>query len=56
MPIADDPSGNQICIGISNQYFGQVYHWAHGEETEEMENIYFLSNSFNDFLNCLYED
>ncbi|MCL9635033.1 SMI1/KNR4 family protein [Bacillus zanthoxyli] len=56
MAIADDPSGNQICIGISNQYFGQVYHWAHGEETEEMENIYFLSNSFNDFLNCLYED
>ena len=56
MPIADDPSGNQICIGISKQYFGQVYHWAHCEETEEMENIYFLSNSFNDFLNCLYED
>ncbi|MEI2330568.1 SMI1/KNR4 family protein, partial [Priestia megaterium] len=56
MPIADDPSGNQICIGISKQYFGQVYHWDHCEETEEMENIYFLSNSFNDFLNCLYED
>ncbi|MEH7068416.1 SMI1/KNR4 family protein, partial [Priestia megaterium] len=31
IPIADDPSGNQICIGINKEYLGQIYHWAHDE-------------------------
>ena len=26
IPIADDPSGNQICIGISKEYFGEIFH------------------------------
>lgn len=56
IPIADDPSGNQICIGISTEYFGQIFHWSHDEEHDEMENMYFLSKSFNDFLDSLYEE
>ena len=56
IPIADDPSGNQICIGISKEYFGQIFHWAHDEEDHEMENMYLLSRSFNEFLDSLYEE
>ncbi|WP_418895875.1 SMI1/KNR4 family protein [Sporosarcina cyprini] len=55
IPIADDLFGNQICIGISEEYFGQIFHWAHDEEHDGMENMYFLSNNFNDFLDVLYE-
>ncbi|MDR4220587.1 SMI1/KNR4 family protein [Priestia megaterium] len=56
IPIADDPSGNQICIGINKEYLGQIYHWAHDEEHDGMENMYFLSSNFKDFLDSLYED
>ena len=56
IPIADDPSGNQICIGISKECFGQIFHWAHDEEHDKMENMYFLSNNFNEFLDSLYEE
>ena len=56
IPVADDPSGNQICIGINKEYFGQIFHWAHDEEHDEMENMYFLSNNFNEFLDSLYEE
>ncbi len=56
IPIADDPSGNQICIGIMKEYFGQIYHWAHDEEQDGMENMYFLSSNFKNFLDSLYED
>ncbi|NPC92657.1 SMI1/KNR4 family protein [Bacillus sp. WMMC1349] len=56
IPIADDPSGNQICIGISKEYFGQIYHWTHDEEQDGMENMYFLSNNFNEFLDYENEE
>lgn len=55
IPIADDPSGDQICIGITKEYFGQVYHWAHDEEYDGMENMYYLSSNFKEFLASLYE-
>jgi len=55
IPIADDPIGNQICIGISKEFFGKIYHWVHDEEHEGMENMYLLSNNFKTFLNSLYE-
>lgn len=56
IPIADDPCGNQICIGINKEYFGQIYHWAHDKEHDEVESMYFLSESFKEFLESLYEE
>lgn len=56
IPIADDPAGNQICIGISKEFYGQIYHWAHEEEQEGMKNMYYLSNNFNEFLDSLYQE
>ena len=56
IPIADDPSGNQICIGINQEYFGQIYHWAHDEEQDGMKNMYFLANNIDEFLDNLYEE
>ncbi|AIQ19736.1 SMI1 / KNR4 family protein [Paenibacillus sp. FSL H7-0357] len=53
--IASDPGGNEICIGISEKYFGKIYFWMHDMESdEEMENMTFLKNSFNDFFDKLY--
>lgn len=53
--IGSDPGGNEICIGVSKDYFGKIYLWMHDMESdEEMDNMYFLSNSFNDFFDNLY--
>lgn len=53
--IGSDPGGNEICIGVSKEYFGKIYFWMHDmEPDEEMDNMYFLSNSFNDFFDNLY--
>ncbi|MFS0559421.1 SMI1/KNR4 family protein [Terribacillus sp. 179-K 1B1 HS] len=54
LPIPDDTSGNQICIGLDNNYSGEIYHRAHDEEHDGMENMYFLSRDFNEFLKSLY--
>lgn len=47
--IADDPGGNEICICVVGEYIGKIYFWFHdGENSEEMDNMYFLKDSFND--------
>lgn len=56
IPIADDPSGNQICIGLSKEYFGEIFHWLHDEEYNEMDNMYFLAKKLNEFLKSLYDE
>lgn len=53
--IGNDPGGNEICIGISEEYFGKIYFWIHDMESdEEMGNMFFLANSFNVFFDNLY--
>lgn len=53
--IANDPGGNEICIGITEEYFGKIYFWMHDlDSDEEMGSTFFLANSFNDFFNNLY--
>nr|WP_157464053.1 SMI1/KNR4 family protein [Carnobacterium gallinarum] len=27
LPIADDSGGNQLCIGISEKHYGEIYFW-----------------------------
>lgn len=54
--IGDDSGGNQICLGISGEYSGKVYMFIHDiESTEEMSNMFFISNTFDSFLDGLYE-
>lgn len=56
IPIADDPGGNQICLGLNEEYCGQIFHWNHDEEHDGMKNMYFLANNINEFIENLYED
>lgn len=54
--IGDDPAGNEICIGINEKYYGKIYLWIHDMESdEELSNMFFLAESFNEFFNNLYE-
>ena len=60
IPIADDPAGNAICIGIKQKYKGQVLFWDHELEGDLLSrilgnNITVLSTTFNEFLDSLFE-
>ena len=58
IPIAGDPFGNIICIGIADGYMGKVYFWDHEEESDtdipHWDNVYLIANSFNQFLELLH--
>ncbi|UTR15000.1 SMI1/KNR4 family protein [Salipaludibacillus sp. LMS25] len=59
IPIADDPSGNAICLGTKVPYYDHIYFWDHEQESEtpdDMSNMYFLASDIDAFLNMLYED
>ncbi|MBC2241408.1 SMI1/KNR4 family protein [Listeria booriae] len=53
--IADDSGGNQICLGVDDDYFGKVFVWIHDMEIEEdMDNMFLLADDFKLFLDNLY--
>jgi len=55
--IGDDPAGNEICIGINEKYYGKIYLCIHDMELDdELSNMFFLAESFNEFFNSLYEN
>jgi cell wall assembly regulator SMI1 len=64
IPIGDDPGGDQIVLGISGDFKGKVYFWDHNTELENdvftenelPENMYFLADSFDEFIDKLEED
>ncbi|MEL6850488.1 MAG: SMI1/KNR4 family protein [Bacteroidota bacterium] len=56
-PIAHDPGGNLICMDSRD---GKIYFWDHEKEPSHKnpifngwENVYFVSNSINEFLKNL---
>ncbi|QLG39189.1 SMI1/KNR4 family protein [Paenibacillus sp. FSL W7-1088] len=54
--IGDDSGGNQICLGTSEEYAGKIYIFLHDiEPTEKMSNMFLISDSFDSFLDNLYE-
>lgn len=59
LPIANDPAGNLFLINAgSGRDYGKIYFWNHEQESDAetqpyYENIYFVSDSFSDFLNNL---
>ncbi len=60
LPIAVDPGGNLICLSTIGKNAGKVYFWDHEEEAREGEvpgydNVYFIANSFSEFLGSLTE-
>lgn len=57
IPIADDPAGNQILLGINSKYRGKVYFWYHDVlRVEDMDNMFLLDDHFDNFLNNLQSE
>nr|WP_299035160.1 SMI1/KNR4 family protein [uncultured Tenacibaculum sp.] len=63
LTIGDDSGGNQICLDVSlNSTNGAVYFWNHEEEyefdneNEILNNMYFLTNSFESLITSLVTD
>jgi hypothetical protein len=58
-PIAHDPGGNLIVIGLSGDTSDKIYFWDHEQESDdyepEMSNIHLIADSFEEFLGGLYE-
>ncbi|MGE6599596.1 SMI1/KNR4 family protein [Bacillus proteolyticus] len=55
--IGDDSGGNQICLGVNDEYYGKLYFGFHGiEDNDEVSNMFFLANNFREFLNNLYDE
>lgn len=50
IPIAECAGGDQICIGVSSESFGTVYHWNHEHELSDVSALSLLSGSFSDFI------
>lgn len=60
IPIANDSGGNLFLLSLRNDSKGEVWFWNHEEEAEEngheyLENITKVSDSFNSFIDNLYE-
>ncbi len=60
IPIAYDPGGNRIVIGVSGQDTGKIYFWDHemeanDDEQPDMSNMHLVADSFEEFLAELFE-
>ena len=55
VPVARDPGGNLILLGVSGAHTEKVYFWLQDFENEEgnFSNVCFIANSFSEFLNSL---
>lgn len=58
--IGRDPGGNLILLGINRKNRGKVFFWLQDFEVEEGEvpdysNVCLIANSFDEFLNSLFE-
>ncbi|MEK5238789.1 hypothetical protein NST99_24135 [Paenibacillus sp. FSL L8-0470] len=42
-------------MGLTEKCFGNIYFWTHDEDTEDMGNMYFISENFKVFLENLYD-
>jgi hypothetical protein len=66
IPIGDEGSGNQICLGLKGSERGNVYYWDHHHEWDEddylidhgtpmpagvkFQNVYLIAGSFTEFI------
>ncbi|MDQ3230460.1 MAG: SMI1/KNR4 family protein [Pseudobdellovibrionaceae bacterium] len=67
LPIGCDSGGNQICVILDKNRFGEVVHWNMESEIEydkekkkwlkdPMSNCHFIASSFSEFLTMLKSD
>ena len=58
-PIAHDPGGNLICIGIKGKNIRKIFFWDHEFEVDEGEpdysNVHLIADNLSHFLDELYE-
>jgi hypothetical protein len=57
IPIAYD-SGGDLCIVVKGENYGQVHYWTTNWSVwneEDYNYLYFVSNTFTEFINGLYE-
>lgn len=50
VPVMRDPFGNFICFDFTNENKKELYFWSHEDNSLE-----YISETFSDFLNNLYE-
>lgn len=60
IPIAYDPGGNLILIGVEGENRGKIFFWLQEFETEDDEdtdysNVGFVANTFNEFIDSLFD-
>jgi hypothetical protein len=57
LPIANDPSANTICLGVSGPERNHVYYWANAHDfiRDEEGNMFWLADSFTEFLEKLHD-
>ena len=58
LPIATDPFGNVIALGLAGAEAGKVYFWDHELEADDgeeptMENVFLIAGSLAEFLELL---
>lgn len=58
-PIAHDPGGNLVVVGVSDNEKDKVYFWDHEQEADgwepDMSNVHLIADDFDEFLRRLYE-
>ena len=57
IPIASDPFGNQICLGVKGRQKGKVYFWDHESEglLFKIRSLTLIADSFEKFIDGIYE-
>ena len=62
-PIASDDYGNSICLIVKGPNRGKIYFWDHEMEADtdqgevaDYSNMTLISDSFNEFIECLYKE
>ncbi len=60
IPIAEDPFGNLICLGLGGNRLGRIYFWDHEDELDDeglsrldFSNVYELAESLKQFTDSL---
>jgi cell wall assembly regulator SMI1 len=60
LPVACDPGGDQILLGLMGEQRGKVYYWIHdldedAEDETDPRNLGLIAGSFQEFLEALDE-
>jgi cell wall assembly regulator SMI1 len=59
LPVATDPGSNLVLLGLAGANRGKVFFWIHELEEEfderSFDNLGLLANSFDEFLDSLFE-